>query len=54
MSENDLYRIIFGADYDERVNSLRNDDIKLAHYTSAHVALSIIEKKRFGLVMFKI
>ena len=40
---------IFGLEYFDRVEKLKNNNWKLAHYTSARVALSIIENKTIWL-----
>ncbi len=36
---------ISNQEYNARVEILKNNNFKLAHYTSAKVALSIIDKK---------
>lgn len=40
---------IFNVDYYTRVQNLRDSDLKLAHYTSASVALEIIKNKEIWL-----
>lgn len=49
MIENKELLNIFNADYNERVSYLKQNDLKLAHYTSAAVALKIIDNKEIWL-----
>ena len=45
MYNSEFIERIFGLEYFDRVEKLKNNNWKLAHYTSARVALSIIENK---------
>ncbi len=49
MIENKELLNIFNADYNERISYLKQNDLKLAHYTSAAVALKIIDNKEIWL-----
>lgn len=49
MIENKELLNIFNADYNERVSYFKQNDLKLAHYTSAAVALKIIDNKEIWL-----
>ena len=45
MYDQEIINNIIYKEYFERVNELKTKNVRLAHYTSAAVALSIIEKK---------
>ena len=49
MYNSEFIERIFGLEYFDRVEKLKNNNWKLAHYTSASVALSIIENKTIWL-----
>lgn len=49
MSDQKLVEQIFGKEYFDRIAELEQENRKLAHYTSAKVALSIIENKTIWL-----
>ena len=49
MLQNERLYNIFNTDYYKRVNYLQQNDLKLAHYTSASVALEIIKNKEIWL-----
>ena len=46
---NKILEDIFNVEYYQRVQNLKENDLKLTHYTSASVALSIIDKKEIWL-----
>ena len=49
MINQNIINEIFYKEYIEKVLSLKSNDLKLAHYTSARVALSLIENKTIWL-----